>query len=103
MIIFVCSPARGETTARYNRNMKNAAQYSRSIALQGDIPITPHLFFRDFLEERKPDERARGMKMGKELLRFCDEVWVYGADGISEGMKDEIELAEKLGKTVRYK
>ncbi len=35
------------------------------------------------------------MDMGLELLKLCDEVWVFG-DKISEGMKKEIEFAKKL-------
>ena len=38
------------------------------------------------------------MDMGLELLKLCDEVWVFG-DKISEGMKKEIEFAKSLPKT----
>lgn len=32
--------------------------------------------------------------MGMELLRRCDEIWVFGEP--SEGMRDEIEEAKSL-------
>lgn len=34
------------------------------------------------------------MLAGTVFLSKCDEVWVYDARGISEGMKKEIELAK---------
>ena len=38
--------------------------------------------------------------MGQELLKRCDEIWVYGPN-ISQGMKYEIETAKELGKPFR--
>ena len=90
MLVFVCSPLRGErpyTTAKYNRN----------------IPITPHLYFSNFMDDQKPEDRKRGQEMGRELLRLCDEVWVFDENGTSEGMRAEIEQASRDGKPIRYK
>ena len=39
----------------------------------------------------------------KEILRICDEVWVFAENGTSEGMRTEIELASSIRKPVRYK
>ncbi len=38
--------------------------------------------------------------MGAELLKECSELWVFGQP--SEGMKEEIELAKRIGIPVRY-
>lgn len=106
MLIFVCSPFRGErpyTAAKYSRNLKNAAHYSKAVVKEGHIPITPHLYFEKFIDDHEPEERAKGLEMSLELLRHCDEVWVFDGNGTSEGMRGEIELASKLGKPVRYK
>ncbi len=106
MLIFVCSPLRGErpyTTAKYNRNLRNAAAYSAEVVKEGHIPITPHLYFSSFIDDHKPQEREQGLAMSKELLRLCDEVWVFAENGTSEGMKGEILLASTLGKPVRYR
>lgn len=106
MLVFVCSPLRGDrpyTTAKFNKNLRNAAEYSASVVKEGHIPITPHLYFNSFLDDHKPEDRKRGTEMARELLEHCDEVWVFADNGISEGMKAEINLASESGKTVRYK
>ena len=106
VLIFVCSPMRGDrpySTTKYNRNMRAAAQYSKTVVDEGHIPITPHLFFKDFMDDHDPEERKKAMEMSKQLLERCDEVWVFDENGTSEGMKGEIELASQLGKQVRYR
>lgn len=107
MLIYVCSQMRGMipyTKVKYNRNLRMAAKYCRDVTEEGHIPIAPHLFFSAFLDERNPEGRKTGMRMGMELLGKCDEIWVFGAeDGISEGMKAEIEWAMERRMPVRYK
>lgn len=39
--------------------------------------------------------------MGKEFLKICKEVWVFG-ERVSAGMADEIELANMLGIPIRF-
>jgi hypothetical protein len=81
--------------------LTKAAIYSRSIAIRGDIPIVPHLYFAPFLNDRSDGDRKLGMAMGAELLSKCDMMYVYG-EIISEGMKREIETAERLGIPIIY-
>jgi hypothetical protein len=57
--------------------------------------------YYDILDDDDPGQRAVGMKIGLELLRFCRELWVYGGK-ISEGMCAEIALAEVLKIPVIY-
>ena len=66
------------------------------------IPLAAHLLFPTFLDDNIQEERETGMKGTLELLSRSDEVWVYG-EKISEGMKKEIELAQRLGIPVVYK
>ena len=75
----------------------------KTVVDEGHIPITPHLFFKDFMDDHDPEERKKAMEMSKQLLERCDEVWVFDENGTSEGMKGEIELASQLGKQVRYR
>ena len=80
--IYICSPLRGD----YAKNIGMALpKYCREVALQGDIPIAPHIYFTQFLDDAKPDERNIGLKFGLELVKLCDKVCVYGEP--SEGMK----------------
>ncbi len=41
------------------------------------------------------------MFMNKVFLGKCDELWVFGSS-ISSGMSEEIELAGKMRKKIRY-
>lgn len=94
--VFICSPLRGN----YTKNINRAQHHSRNVALSGSLPLTPHLYFTTFLNDDKEEERKIGMEMGLELLKLCDEVNVYGEP--TEGMKEEIKLANKLKIKVKY-
>lgn len=96
-LAYVCSPFAGDIKT----NVMNARRYSRFTVKQGYIPITPHLFFPQFLSDSNPDERELGLVMGMVLMAKCTEVWVFGSV-ISEGMKREIKKAKRTGKFVRY-
>ena len=95
--IYICSPLRGD----YEQNIENAILYCREVIREGHIPIAPHLYFTQFLDDAKPDERNIGLKFGLELVKLCDKVYVYGEP--SEGMKAEIALAKQMGIEVIYK
>lgn len=98
-LVYICSPCRGEV----EKNIIKAQGYCReAVELFPDvIPIAPHVYFTQFLNELEPAERAEGMEMGIALLDMCSEIWVYGMDNPSEGMKAEIEYAEEHGITIR--
>lgn len=42
------------------------------------IPIAPHVYCTQFLDDTIPQEREAGMELGIALLDMCDELWVYG-------------------------
>jgi len=94
--VFICSPFRGDMEG----NAKRAAAYSRMACEKGYLPIAPHLLFPQFLQEGIEAERKLGIKMGLELLLYCDEVWVFGE--ATEGMAVEIAFATKNGKEIRF-
>ncbi len=83
--IYVCSPLRGDI----DKNIENARQYSRLVVKEGHIPVTPHIYFTQFLDDTNPEERKLGTEMGLTLLLGCHELWVFGSI-ISEGMRNEI-------------
>ena len=45
--VFICSPYRGDI----EKNVEKARYYSRMAAVCGYCPITPHLFFPQFLKD----------------------------------------------------
>lgn len=91
-MIFVCSPLRGDVEG----NIKKAKGYCREIVLKGNIPIAPHIYFTQFLNENSIIERNIGINAGIELLKKCDELWVFSKMA-SEGMTREISKWIEMG------
>lgn len=86
--IFICSPFRGNI----EENKKAAQFFAKVIIGTGRVPVAPHLYFPQFLDEENPNERMNGIEMGLELMDVCDEVYVLGFI-ITEGMKFELDHA----------
>jgi len=96
-MVFICSPYAGCIKG----NVQNARQYSRFAYLSGYMPITPHLMYPQFLNDKQTNERLDGMDMGLRLLDLCEELWVFG-DRYSTGMQREIAHAISRFMTIRY-
>ena len=88
---YICSPLRGEI----EENIKKAHKYCEYAAGCDVIPLAPHTIFTAYLDDTIKEQREQGLKMGLELLKRCDEIWVCG-DEVSQGMQGEIDLATKL-------
>lgn len=94
-IVYVCSPYAGNV----EENVRKACAYCRYVTDQGGIPLAPHLYLPQFLDEET--ERELALFMDIALLSRCAEIWVFG-DIISEGMEKEIQYAQRKGKLIRY-
>jgi len=96
--IYVCSPYKGNV----KENIRKAQKYSKEIYQMGYVPICVHLYLEKAtgLNEKNGD-RKELLQLGKEFVKWCDEVWVYGKE-ISNGMKGEIEYARRYKIKVRY-
>ena len=103
-IVYICSPLRGDGSPEaIRKNIQRARNYCEDALKERVIPIAPHIYFTQFLDDRIPEQRMLGLKMGLELLTVCHEIWVYGKYKISEGMQAEIDFAERIGLPVMYK
>lgn len=96
--VYICSPYRGKT----RRNIEYAQTIVKSVLAREWAPICPHLYLPQVLDDSKPEERERALRVGLELLRQCDFVVVGNLYGISEGMKAEIDEARRLGLLIYY-
>jgi hypothetical protein len=94
--VFICSPYRGDV----EKNVEIAKRVIRHVLFRGDIPIAPHLYFPQFLDETSQVDRIQGIKMGVELMKDCDELWLIGTK-ITSGMEFELEAAKKIGIKVK--
>ena len=92
--VYICSPYRGNVEG----NVGNARRYCRMAVDNGFIPVAPHIYFTQFLDDSVEEERKAGIEAGIQLMLECDEVWVFGES--TEGMRHEIECAEKHDKKI---
>ena len=95
--VYICSPCRGD----YEDNIQRAKDYSRAAVAKGVIPVTPHIYLTQFMDDNVPEERELALKIGSELVLGCSELWAFGIDHPSAGMAAEIELAKAHGIPVR--
>ena len=71
--VYICSPCRGD----YENNIQRAKEFSRAAVERGCIPITPHIYLTQFMDDTVPAERELGLSIA--------------------GMAAEIELARERG------
>lgn len=104
--IYVCSPYKAASLSEADReremkeNVKRAKLACRILVKLGYLPLAPHLYFTQFLEDDDEKEREEGMALGMRWLAVSDELWVFG-ERISDGMSREISYARELGIPVR--
>lgn len=96
-LVYICSPLSGDVEG----NQIKARRYCRFAVARNYIPIAPHLFFPQFMDDTDSRERDLALFMDLVLLAKCAELWVFG-DQISSGMAIEIEKAKQKGQTIRY-
>lgn len=96
-MVYICSPYSGDT----EKNVKSARKYSRFAVDNHCLPITPHIYFTQFMDDSIPEERDTAIFMNWVLMSKCVELWVFG-DIISAGMKAEIDRAKRKHLKIRY-
>jgi hypothetical protein len=97
-IVYICSRLRGDVPV----NIRNAQKLCRTAVKMGHIPFAPHLLFTQFLDDAVEAEREVGISAALQFIDMCDELWVDDSNGISEGMRREIKLADDLKVDIRY-
>lgn len=96
--VYICSPLSGDVDG----NIRKARCICRYAVMEhGVIPIAPHIYLTQFLDDSVNEEREFGLKAGLSLLSLCDELWYFG-DTVSKGMTAEICEAMRLGLPIRY-
>lgn len=96
--VYICSPYASQGERK--QNVANAIEYCRSAILKGYLPIAPHVFYTQMLNDDIEQERAAGLALGMELLKSCDEIWVFGS--VKGGMIAEVQKANELGLKVVF-
>ena len=96
--IYICSALRGDMESNI---MKARAYCEYAAREQGVIPIAPHIYLTQFLNDEIAEDREFGLKAGLSLLSECEELWYFG-DQITRGMTDEMCFAIEHGIPVKY-
>lgn len=102
--VYIISRYRAFTERGMEFNRKVARYFCRQVILEGKIPVAPHLFYTQFLDDSQENERQIGIDIGIKELCEADEFLMVIIDGqISEGMQREIRQAledKKRGRVV---
>ena len=56
--VYICSPCRGD----YENNIQRAKEYSRAAVEKGVIPVTPHIYLTQFMDDNVPEERELALR-----------------------------------------
>ncbi len=93
--IYVCHPFSDDPEG----NRAKVLRICKYLAGQGHLPIAPHLYLPQFVDEAT--QRDLAMKMCHALLTLCNVIVVCGGT-VSPGMAKEIRYAESLGIEFQY-
>ena len=94
-IVYVCHPYAEDTAG----NIQAVRQICRELVEEGLLPIGPHIYLPQFVDENT--EREEALSMCTQLVELCDELRVYG-DRVTGGMFREIDHAARVGVAVRW-
>lgn len=85
-------------TAQSCKNFHQRMLICKHAFQKGVIPINPFNTFGYFLYELVERDLVRNAN--NNLLKRCDELWVYG--DISDGVLVEIKIFKDMGKPIRF-
>lgn len=95
--VYIISRYRADTKQKIEFNREVARYFCRAVIDEGKVPVAPHLFYTQFLDDDYPDDREIGLDMGLMELRESKEFLLVVIDGvISDGMRGEIAEAGRM-------
>lgn len=98
-LVQIASPFRAPSKKQLDQHIAYAKACLRdSIIQHKEAPFAPHLLYTQpgILRDEIPSERELGMQIGNHWMTCADFLVVYEDLGISEGMRQEIERAERI-------
>jgi DNA polymerase-3 subunit epsilon len=93
--VYVCHPFADDIPV----NTARVRALCHCLVERGVLPIAPHLYLPEFVDEET--ERERALALCLELVGTCDELCVFG-ERITDGMAREIRHAKARGIPVRF-
>lgn len=108
-LVVIESPFRSLESSRINRIIMEI-RYRKYLDAaiedcinRGESPIASHRMLTNVLDDKDPDGRALGIRLGFAWRDRADATVVYRDFGISEGMAAGIADAERKGVRVEYR
>src|SRR5688572_22689716 len=87
------------------RNMRYARACMADALSRGEAPFASHMLYTQpgVLRDGVPSERRLGIAAGLHIAQRADATIVYKDHGISSGMRQGIEHAQRCGRPVEYR
>lgn len=103
--VFVSTPLTAPTREGIENNKSYAARCVWDSLKRGEAPYAPHLFFDHplLLDDLVPHERELGIAAGTAWGDWSDLIAVYNDNGISNGMRAEIDRWMHRGIPIEYR
>lgn len=102
-MVIIESPYAADT----ERGVADNVAYARACVVdclqRGEAPYASHLFFTQVLDDKKPEQRTRGINAGLEIAKRADKTVVYFDRGMSDGMRLGIQAAKDAGRSIEYR
>lgn len=104
-LVILESPYAAPTPEGTAANVAYAHRCLRDSLARGEAPAASHILFAasGVLDDRDPEQRARGLAAGLAWLRAVEASVVYTDRGVSRGMAQGIERAVAWGVPVEYR
>lgn len=100
-LVILESPYAGDV----ERNVRYARAAMRDCLMRGEAPLASHLLYTQdgVLDDNVPAERQHGIDAGLAWGRVAEATVVYADLGISRGMQQGIDRAQREGRPVEYR
>jgi hypothetical protein len=89
--IAIISRLSGKDLDEVEHNTVIARKLCSRVIAAGGAPFAAHLFYPEFLDDSSPREREAGVECGDAWTAVTDAAVVYVGEGVSSGMKHDIE------------
>lgn len=97
------SPYASADPAIVERNMAYLHDAIMDSFSRGESPFASHGFYTRYLDDKDPEQRRLGISAGNDWARKADLIAVYADFGVTDGMKERIDLATDLGIKIEYR
>ena len=105
MLAYLASPFSDEDEAVQEQRFNDVCRAAGELLNAGNFVYSPIAHSKPIADQSQlPTDFAFWQAYDEEMIKRCDEVWVLKLEGWnrSVGIYNEVELAVKYGKPVRY-